>query len=503
MLNAKRILSALLASLMLLPTLAACSDEGAGTPADDTTVADTAADTTTAETEPRETERHEIKDDLPADLKFDGRTFTMYVGNQSTYDNFVMGVEEKEGDIVNDAVWERNLNVQEQLNFVLKADPYAMAYNTIAEGVSTLILAGDSTYDVFLGHQYGMATLVSRKMFVDGYTLEHINFDQPWWMNSYMDELTLGKGARYLLVSDFNTQAITYIRANFFNKTLYEKLYGDPNELYQMALDGKFTLDHMNQLIEGAYSDLNGDGQTDIADQLGMITTKLQAAVDSYVYGTDVVFTSRDKDGFVQLNMINDESVLLAEKLCAFFNQKAISTLADNKQNAIFAAGTSLFLGNGMLSAAGSTELREMADDFGILPHPKMDEDQKEYYSLVHDTAMLTGVSVQSKNLDMVGAVLEALAAESYRRVTPAWYESALKLKYARDDISSQMVDMIKDSMTTNFIYAYNAALNSLGTVYRTLITKNTPENFVSTIESKLPAAETSLAELVKTFKGE
>ena len=165
--NAKRILSALLASLMLLPTLAACSDEGAGTPADDTTVADTAADTTTAETEPRETERHEIKDDLPADLKFDGRTFTMYVGNQSTYDNFVMGVEEKEGDIVNDAVWERNLNVQEQLDFVLKADPYAMAYNTIAEGVSTLILAGDSTYDVFLGHQYGMATLVSRKMFVD------------------------------------------------------------------------------------------------------------------------------------------------------------------------------------------------------------------------------------------------------------------------------------------------------------------------------------------------
>ena len=500
--NAKRILAALLASLMLVPALAACSDEGAGNPADDTTAA-AVEDTTTAETEPPETDRSQIKDDLPTDLKFNGKAFTMYVGTQAAYDGFVMGSEEKEGDIVNDAVWERNTNVQEQLDFVLKADPYAMAYNTIAAAVSTLILAGDSTYDVFWGHQYGMTSLVSQKMFVDGYTLKYVNFEQPWWMNNFMDELALGKDHRFLLVSDFNTQAMTYIRANFFNKTLYEKLYGDPDELYKMALDGKFTLDHMNKLIEGAYADLNGDGTTDNGDQLGMISTKLQAAVDSYVYGTDVVFTTRDKDGFIQLNMINDEAVVLAEKLCAFFNQKAISTLADNKQNAIFAEGNTLFLGNGMLSAAGSTELRDMEDDFGILPHPKMDEDQKEYYSLVHDTAMLTGVSVASKNLDMVGAVLEALAAESYRRVIPAWYESALKLKYARDDISSQMADMIKDSMTTNFIFAYNSSLNGLGQIYRTLITKNTPENYVSTVESKLPAAEQKLAELVKTFKGE
>ena len=497
--NAKRILAALLASLMLIPAMAACSDDTAA-PADTTAAVE---DTTAAETEPKETERHEIKDDLPADLKLGGKSIGIYVGNQATYDSFVVGSEEKEGDIVNDAVWQRNLKVQEQLDFVMKADPYAMAYNTIAAGVSTLILAGDSTYDFYMGQQYGMTSLVSQKMFVNGYNLKYVNFEQPWWMTTFMDELSLGKDARYLLVSDFNTQAISYIRANFFNKTLYEKLYGDPNELYKLVLEGKFTLDHMNQLMAGAYKDLNGDGAVDEKDQLGMACNQLLASVDSFVFGGDVQFTTRDKDGYIQLNVKSEEAVKLAERLCAFFNQTAVYTKTGGKQNAIFAEGNCLFLGNGMLSAASSEELREMDNDFGVLPHPKTSDTQEAYYSIVHDTALLTGVSVAAKNLDVVGAVLEALSAESYRTVTTAWYEQAMKLKYVRDDISSQIIDLIKDSMTTNFLFAYNASVNGLGQVYRTIIGQNNPGNYISTVESKLAAAETKLAEIVAAYKAQ
>ena len=155
----ERILAALLASLMLVPALAACSDEPSPAGNDTSAPADT---TTAADTEPKETERSEIKDDLPADLKFDGRTFTIYVGTQDVYDKYVMGDEEKEGDVVNDSVWERNLNVQEQLGFVLKANAFEATYNTIAASVSTLVMAGDSNYDIFMGHQYGMTSLVSQ-----------------------------------------------------------------------------------------------------------------------------------------------------------------------------------------------------------------------------------------------------------------------------------------------------------------------------------------------------
>ena len=277
-------------------------------------------------------------------------------------------------------------------------------------------------------------------------------------------------------------------------------LLRNPDLLYQEVLDGKFTLDRMNTLVAGAYADLNNDGITDLDDRLGMLTHALAAAVDPFVYGSDIVFTTRDEEGFIQLQMMSEDAVALAEKLCAFFHQRAVSPKSEGKHADIFKKGNVLFMGNCRLM--DSTVLRDMEDDFGYLPFPKYDDEQEEYHSLVHDTALQGCISIASQNLDIAGAVLEALNAESYRIVTPAWYESALKLKYARDDVASQMIDLIKDSMTTNFIFAYSFSLNNLGLIYRNLVGGNNP-NYASYVQSILPAAEQKLADLVKVFKGE
>ena len=128
------------------------------------------------------------------------------------------------------------------------------------------------------------------------------------------------------------------------------------------------------------------------------------------------------------------------------------------------------------------------------------DESQAEYRTLVHDTALLGGISVASQNLDMMGAVLEVLGVESYRTVTPAWYETVLKVKYTRDDISAQIIDLINETATTNFIYAYNFAINGLGNVYRDLVTAGSSD-YVSTVEKKLSAGETKLNAIIEAFR--
>ena len=263
----------------------------------------------------------------------------------------------------------------------------------------------------------------------------------------------------------------TYIRTAFFNKALYEDLYGNPNELYQKVLDGKWMIDDMQTMIKGAFKDLNGDGVSDTTDQLGFFCNQLYSTVDPFVYNSNVQFTKRDKDGFVELTMFSDEAVALAERLNKFFYETGVNTKGpDADVNNKFKAGTVLFV-TGMLST--STAFRDMEQDYGFLPFPKISESQEWYKTLVHDTAQLSCIPVSSDCIDISGAILEALSAESYRTVTPAYYESALKLKYARDDISSQVIDLMRDTMTTDFIYAYNFALNNLGQVYRTLCTGN------------------------------
>ena len=90
------------------------------------------------------------------------------------------------------------------------------------------------------------------------------------------------------------------------------------------------------------------------------------------------------------------------------------------------------------------TLLRTMDQDFGIIPPPKFDENQSNYYVTV-DTWCASPVSVPItvKDKEITGLILETLAYESRYLLLPAYYDVQLKTKLARDDESSAMIDII------------------------------------------------------------
>jgi len=65
---------------------------------------------------------------------------------------------------------------------------------------------------------------------------------------------------------------------------------------------------------------------------------------------------------------------------------------------------------------------------------------------------------------------MEALGAESYRWVTPAYYEIALKTKYSRDEETSQMLDIIKSGLRFDFGTVNTANLEGVNAVFRELM---------------------------------
>ncbi len=484
----------LLAALTIIPTVASCGGD-AGSPAE------TAADNGTAATEAVTVDPNDpsqAKDSLPADLDFDGATFRIYNANEA-HQIYYEESEELAGDVVNDAVMRRNSNVEERLNITLQHDPYQDTWDSVANSIRKLVMSGDQTYDLFMGHQTGVTQLLADNCFVNTFDLDYLDFSQPWWNNLYMDELSLGSDYRFFLAGDYFITALLNARVVYYNKQLFADHFDNADGLYEEVIAGKWTVDRMAELIKSVYVDVNNDSKPDVDDQLGFVCYATQASTDGFVYGTDIAFTTRDADGFIELSMISDDAVKLAEKLNDLFHLPGTFTGATGNQGTIFASGNTLFLGNGTFSTA--VGLRDMEEDFGFLPHPKYDEAQVNYHSLVHDTALLGCIPSSSANLDIAGAVIEALNAESYRVVTPAWYETALKVKYARDDVSGQMIDIIHDSLTTNFIYAYNYALNSIGLVYRDLISANSTD-YASAVQKKIGAAEKKLDELVDIFHG-
>ncbi len=492
--NKKHRLLALLLALCTMLPLTAC---GGDKP---TETASTTETTVSAETEA--VGETAIPDNLPADLDYKGRTFTVMVGSPSEQGDFIAGKEEITGEIVFDAVRQRDLTVEERLNIDMQYDVHKdVDGSTINTFVSNLLLAGDSTHDVFTGHQWGMVKLILNGGIVPTEDLEHLDITQPWWWKDYMDEMTLNGSDHYFLVGDFFLHALRSARVTIYNKDLYTKLFADGEDLYQIVLDGRWTIDKMTQLAEAAFADLNNNGETDIDDQLGFCSYSTQASTDPFVYGSDIEFIERTGDGGIEFKMISEDAVALCEKLVKFFWQPGSYTAitSDEEQAATFASGKVLFMGNGTFAFV--EKMRDMEDTFGIIPCPKFDEEQENYRTLVHDGGYIGAVNGSSANLDIAGAVLEALSAETYRSVTPVYYETALKVKYTRDDMSAQMIDLMHDTLMTNFIYDYNYVLNNIGLVYRELITKKSTD-YVSTVESKLASATLKLEELAAAFAG-
>ncbi|MCL2518486.1 MAG: hypothetical protein FWF15_07995 [Oscillospiraceae bacterium] len=459
----------ILAILLILSFISAsCSGNPDGV--NDTTTVPAGTGTESIETEAAETGRLGVKDSLPADLNYNGAAFRIFSSNESK-NEFIQGPAEQSGDIVFDTVIERNMIVEERLNVKFEYHAPTYALWEIAGVIRTVVLAGDDVYDLIIAPQYGMCLLVNEGLFLNVLDGKYFNFSEPWWNLNYMREISIGKNKLFYLVGDYFIDMLRGTRILYFNKNLWED-YFPGNDLYDIIFDGKWTLEKMTGYVKQVYSDLNGDGVRDKEDMYGYVTTETYSSVDAFSFATDIEFIKRDADGLITLNINNEKSVKLAEMLYNLFYNEGSTLFPDTDTvMASFQAGNILFMGNGTFVRAEM--LRDMEKNFGIITNPKFDETQKNYRSVVADGQNLGVVPITTSagNLEMTSAVVEALNAESYRRVVPAYYETALKVKYTRDDVSSQMIDLIRDSTMTTFVFAFYASMNDIGAIFRTLVT--------------------------------
>ena len=499
----KKIFAALLAAAVLAP-LASCGGE-AGTPAPETAAAaqdgasqagssqDGAA---TAETEP----------DKFAGMDLGGaeiRIQTSVNTDDATNANFLIeGTGAENGDVANDAVYRRNLAVEELLNVKLKYYESDETWRTAQDAVQKIVMSGEDAYDVIIQDLFPMCSLAVEGMFLNVAGQPVMDFSQPYWWGDYMADLSLGKGsAMYILAGDYFMDVLCSAHALYFNKQLLESLTGDPNEIYNKVLDGTWTADEFIKYVESAYQDLNGDSAANEGDCFGYICGGMWGSgIPFYVCG-DLKFVTRDESGVPSFTLDEDpRAASTLEMLNRLFYSPAIYIKDDTPFNrAYFSSGNSLFVG---YQRVGTFDyFRDTEFDVGILPYPKLDAEQKNYVTSTHDTTEIGVIPITNSRLETTCAVIEALCRETRGTVIPAYYETSLKIKYARDDIASQMLDIIHDNLRVAFPIAYNGYLdgNMLTNTFRTPLEKHSSD-FASTIAKVAPEARAKLEKMIETY---
>ena len=215
----------------------------------------------------------------------------------------------------------------------------------------------------------------------------------------------------------------------------------------------------------------------------------------------------RGEDGYPVMNLDDPLITTAMEKILTNyfepgktydFNTGGVSE-AEYYQNQrkAFSDQKLLFL-NDYLAAV--KDLRDMKDDYGILPIPKADESVDAYRTVSHDTALLGGIPTTCPEPEKVCTVLEALCSMSHNTTMVTYFESAMKVKYARDESSSKMIDLLHDSITTSFPYAFAGQLNNYHEVFRELFDKKSAA-YVTSYEKKRKSIDKALTKLITAYE--
>ena len=449
----KRVLVLLLCAAMLLP---ACGK-------DTQPETESTADTDTVqhiETEPEETTRATMRDNLPSDLRYNGETVVYYVrGDENCIAEFQ--IEEMTGEVVNDALYQRNIDVSERLNVKLETAVGNgwQAYGATIGAIRASIQASDGAYDVIAGWSAQIPSLSLEGLFLDAQTIPYLDLEMPWWNQSCRTELKIGNRL-FFVTGDLTQTIIESMYVYTFNQKVADDLgIEDP---YTVVNEGRWTLDYVRKQTGDIANDLNGDGKMDKYDSWGLATFQING-MDNYMQGARVSLMRRDADGMPVLDVDMERMTSLVEKVYALCFENPGCYVAEGTEGSIaftaFKEDRALYTTMSMSNVRG--DLAEMESDFGILPYPKLDETQSQYGTRVQDSLTLFSVPIDCRKVDISGAVMEAIAAENYRRVTPTVYDVAMKKKYSRDPESAAMIDLIQQSVLINFESIYNESIGN------------------------------------------
>lgn len=472
-------------------------------------VSDVKTDTDSSTTEVTETT--ELVPDLP-EYDGGGRDFTILAkmeGNMSgRWTALDAYIEEQTGDIVNDAVYDRNLAIESKYNVNIKADYMAMGgeYSyTMYKEISKLVMAGDQTYDIIMPTIQDAALLARDGMLYDLATIGNVNLKNPWWSQQFNEDVNIG-GRSYYADGDI---CMSFIRASYcvlFNKSIIEDYKID--DPYQVVLDGSWTMDNMLKMAAVYANDINGDGVFNAADNVGVGVLNNHTAVFYTASGNKFV-TYDENDGFTFTGGSERSINVLENILKIYTSDDIVINFADASKRlashagmdqvtaaaTVFEAGNLLFLAGTMNNVPS---MRNMETDFGILPYPKYDEAQEKYYTYVQTWASgCAAITLSCPDSEASSIILEDMAYYSSKLITPAYYETALKTKYTRDDESQEILDMICANRTCDLGNLFNvgglisALTNSIN---------NKQGNFTSLIASKESNINETLEEITELY---
>ncbi len=428
---AKKIVCLALSLMFVLAALVSCGGAAAGGTTPPVTTDAPAAEPVT--TEPVETLV------VPENYFLNGYEYTILCTALMT--NPPTPFEFKDnGLVLDEAVYKRNTVVEDTYGISIEViKEYTTKAGKAVERLQANRSAGDTLYDAGLIDVFGVCQLAHSGFLADMQDVPYIELEKSWWdQNATRDTSIFGK--TYFTTGDISYLDKEYTFATIFNKSIAkEKNLGD---LYALVRDGKWTIDVMADMCKQVSEDLNGDDVLDSNDKYGLITWDAMLTASINGSGNTIAYIEDDE---LVLGLNNEEVIAMVEKYVGLAQDKSVINFQHMSGGVawdkMYMQGQALFLHEYLkaLPLFRDTEL-----EYGILPMPKLSEDQENYSCgfAGYQTAMYC-IPVDVYDEEVSGVISEAMAYHSKELVTPAYYDRTLVGRHVQDEESAETLEII------------------------------------------------------------
>ncbi len=436
------------------------------------------------------------------DKSYDGYEFTILNQGTCSWANRLIAPEESTGDLINDAMFERNSRISDR--FGVTFVEHNVTKDEIASLVRSTVTAGDDAYDLALFPIDEISGLMLDRCFVNLLEVSSINLNKPWWDQAVTDAATLDDKC-YLTSSNITFFPFEATWIIYFNEDRFDNL--KTQYPYNLVRDGKWTIDKLNEYCALGAS-LNGQETfkyDEIANKADYGIVTHSQIVQALIFGAGETLIDKTKNP-PAFNGDSERLFGIYEKIAALTGtdgshldrDKAGGSDTDAKSfcRSAFRTGHFMFLSETLGHIAG---LRDFDGNFGVLPMPKYDENQDGYHSMVASWGtLMTTIPASASDPERTGVILDALAYDSYKNLMEPYYETYLTQKGVRNEDSADMLKIVRDTRVINIGHMFNWTNSVLSSITSSL--ENGDASVASVIDSAKPSIKESIEKTMASF---
>lgn len=417
-----------------------------------------------------------------------------------------ISAEKVTGQKFNDALYNRNLEIEERLGIKIVEHRYEDR-QAVVNLVKNNVIAGDGTYDAISNMTQNAASLFVSNLLTDMGTVPNLQTDEAWWNQSANENFSFGS-MKFCLISSLCQNADDVAAIMLFNKDMC--INYNMELPYEDVLKGRWTYDRMWEMVEALPLDSNGDGAIDDRDIMGVVGQVQDVQASMIACGVN--FFEKDENDIPKFILQTEENVDKFNKLYNMLTNKTRVCLVDgynfvgeltgwdywlNK----FIMGEALF----MLQYPGNmSEYLDMEDDYGVLPMPKYNEYQESYRTMTNTafTSCLSIPKVHNDDISDIGLALEVMSYLSYVDVKPIYVANYLERRYIRDEESAKMMMLAIETTYYDPGFAMSDQWGSPMSIPTSVVVSGS-NSLISSIQSKAASIEQAIQKTLETVQGQ